>query len=62
MSVARADTDLRDAIKLRLEVAGDTYSDETRALADHAVNIAIERLILAALAVGRVQPVEVGHA
>jgi hypothetical protein len=58
-TVAAAEKDLREAFEQRLEVAPEACSDATRASADFLVDLAIERLILAALAVGRPDPREV---
>ena len=63
MTVAAAEEELRGAIRARLEVAAEAYSEETRASADYLVDLAIERLIMAALLVGRPRPTEAqGHA
>lgn len=63
MSVQTADLELRAAIRQRLEVAGPDYSVHTKVAFDYVIDLAIERLILASLMVGRVRPDEVqGHA
>jgi len=56
MKVIDAEKELRAAFAQRLEVAGPAYSDDTKAACDRVIDLAIERLVLAALMVGRTRP------
>lgn len=53
MTVATADRELRAAIRQRLEVEGPGCSEATKVACDYVIDLAIERLVLAALVVGR---------